>query len=109
MNRLPRFFSKKRLALAGSALVLTLVLAALGLFAVWFFTPEPTFTYTVRPLGEKITAMVVRFNADDPLWQSEPETAMDTLAQQWADKARKLGRHFRRPDADGTRHLFLQS
>lgn len=91
MNRLPRFFSKKRLALAGSALVLTLVLAALGLFAVWFFTPEPTFTYTVRPLGEKITAMVVRFNADDPLWQSEPETAMDTLAQQWADKARKLG------------------
>lgn len=91
MNRLPRFFSKKRLALAGSALVLTLVLAALGLFAVWFFTPEPTFTYTVRPLGEKITAMVVRFNADDPLWQSEPETAMDTLAQQWADKASKLG------------------
>lgn len=91
MNRRSRFFSKKRIALAGSALVLTLVLAALGLFAVWFFTPEPTFSYTVRPLGEKVTAMVVRFDANDPLWESEPETAMDKLAAQWAAKAASLG------------------
>ena len=41
MNRLPRFFSKKRLALAGSALVLTLVLAALGLLSLIHIS-EPT-------------------------------------------------------------------
>lgn len=91
MNRHPRIFSKRRLALAGSVLVLTLALAVLGVFAVWFFTPEPTFTDTVRPLDGRISALVVRFDADDPVFESDSENALQTLAAQWAQRASSLG------------------